>query len=308
MSPGVDIDQYNRMLFKEGDGLMPLPLGRRWLLEPPLDEGAPDIDITGTNHDVFRDLLRGRNPIIRMVKVNEYMQPEPGWEVAAEKKVDVLARLHNGMPLAAEKRYGNGRIFQFMTSFSPIWNDLARTPNMLMTLNLQAYLASSRRVSDDRMVGNPVQIEFNGDDTESTVKFVVPSKGDTQVVVERQAEKATLDSPLMRAALVSQTEQPGTYEAWTEDLEGNFHVDRFALNVDPTEGELRLVDSQAMLNELEPVRPSFQFAEDVYGIVDESGFNPSLWIMGLLILLLLGEQMLAYLLSYHPPATQGGDA
>ena len=300
MSDGVDLDQYNTMLHKDGEGLMPLPLGRRWLLAPPLDEGAPDVDITGTNHQVFRDLLRGRNPIIRMVKIGQYVEPPAGWEVAAEKNVDVIARLHNGMPLAIEKRFGNGRVFQFMSTYAPTWNNLAITPNVLMTLNLQAHLASSRRVSEDRVVGAPISIEFNGDEAESTVRFVAPTSK-SAVVVEKTAEKESADSPLMSAQLTAMTEQPGAYEAWVETLDGDFKVDRFALNVDASEGDLAVVDSQMMLNELEPAKPTFQHAEDIYGIVDESGFDPSLWIMGLLILLLLGEQFLAYVLSYHPP-------
>lgn len=300
MSEGVDMEQYNTMLHKDGEGLMPLPLGRRWLLAPPLDEGAPDVDITGINHEVFEDLLRGRNPIIRMVKVAQYVEPPAGWEVVAENNVDIIARLHNGMPLAAEKRFGNGRVFQFMTTYAPTWNNLAITPNVLMTLNLQAHLASSRRVSEDRVVGSPIAIEFNGDEAEKVVRFVAPTSKST-VVVEETAEKASADSPLLSAQLATMTEQPGAYEAWTETLEGDFQVHRYALNVDPAEGDLAVVDSQVMLNALEPAKPTFQQAEDVYGIVDDSGFDPSLWIMGLLILLLLGEQFLAYVLSYHPP-------
>ncbi|MCA9175697.1 MAG: BatA domain-containing protein [Planctomycetales bacterium] len=300
MSPGIALDQYNTLLFKDGEGVMPLPLGRAWTLSFPLEEGAPDIDITGTNHDVFRDLLRGRNPIIRMVRVEQYVEPPSGWEVAAENKVDVIARLHNGMPLAAEKRFGNGRVFQFMTTYSPIWNDLVITPNVLMTLNLQAYLASTRRVQEDRLVGSPLRVEFNGETAEPKVQFVAPT-AKSPIVVERQAQQASSDSTLVAADLGMPTESPGVYEAWIEDLDGKLSARRFALNVDPNEGDLRVVDSELMLNELRPAKPTFQYVDEMYGIVNESGFNPSLWIMGLLVLLLLGEQMLAYVLSYHPP-------
>jgi hypothetical protein len=74
---------------------------------------------------------------------------------------------------------------------------------------------------------------------------------------------------------------------------------RLAVNVEPREGDLALADSAALLAKLAPVRASFGHYDDDLGAGDASSNNFSLLLMGVLIALLLGEQLLAYSASYH---------
>ena len=224
-------------------------------------------------------------------------------------------------------------------------------PNVLLALNLQAHLASQRRVDQVRLVGSTITTPVNGEQYLPDVEYVVPaasggSPEDTMIVSRRakssreqgdSGDSPGADAPdastppvddapaggdsaggdatgggsegegqELVAVLDRDTLRSGVYEAWSEDLEGRRHVRRFALNVDPEEGDLRIVDQKQLRADLEPVKPNFLQVNEMYDIVTEAGFNPSLWIMGLLIALLVAEQILAYLFSYH--TARQGDA
>ncbi|MCO6456297.1 MAG: hypothetical protein J5I93_13445, partial [Pirellulaceae bacterium] len=97
------------------------------------------------------------------------------------------------------------------------------------------------------------------------------------------------------------TSRSGVYEAVLTRNDGSLEVRRFAENVDPAEGDLAILETQALLDKLSPLKLEFHHADDYqYGQVNQDGLNRSLLLMGLLICLLLGEQLLAYLASYHP--------
>jgi hypothetical protein len=86
-----------------------------------------------------------------------------------------------------------------------------------------------------------------------------------------------------------------------ENAQGDVDLRRWALNVDPAEGDLTTVPSQDLLSKLEPVKVTFHQA-DQYQQEEAvaSGYNLSQLVMIALVCLLLGEQALAYSASYHP--------
>jgi len=185
-----------------------------------------------------------------------------------------------------------------------------------MLLRLQSHLAADRRPADARVVGAPLEIELDAAKFSEDLRWVVPgAKRGARMPLDRTATRpggerlqAKLGAGASTAASES-TDRPGVYEAWPKTAAGGFELRRFALNVDPEEGDLSLVEGQALLASLAPVRAEYQLAEQFQASASgDSGVNRSMLLMAALIALLLGEQFLAYLLSYHPPAAAGAAA
>jgi hypothetical protein len=87
---------------------------------------------------------------------------------------------------------------------------------------------------------------------------------------------------------------------------------RYAMNVDPIEGDLAALDAQRLAPRLEGIKYRFERAAAFQSAASESAdYNLGEVILYMLVLLLIGEQILAWSASYHPrrpalPQAQGG--
>ncbi|MCA9225506.1 MAG: BatA domain-containing protein [Planctomycetales bacterium] len=309
LGPDANISFYNGRLYNEGNGLMPMPLTSDDLLEPPLSEDSPDVVVM--DHPLFSAFADERNPLIRLVTVERYFRTAETWEPAEQSTTQVIASLRNRQPLAVESTFGEGRVVAFTSTLAPQWNNWATNPSFVVVLlNLQSYLAASGRSVEQRMVGTPVELQMPADKYRPEVTFIAPGAANaTRVRIDATAAKPEADSPFYVTSIGritagqagSETNRSGVYEAWESTAAGGYDVRRFALNVEPTEGEVALADPQRLLSRLDPVKPVFRSADEFEAETsDEGGFNISLLVMSMLVGLLIGEQALAYFASYHP--------
>ena len=71
--------------------------------------------------------------------------------------------------------------------------------------------------------------------------------------------------------------------------------------MDPREGNLAQTSTSDLISHVEPVRVEVGHTDHYESaLIPQSGFNQSLPLMSILVVLLLGEQLLAYFTSYHP--------
>lgn len=307
--PETNIAFYNSALFKEGLGLLPMPMGVENNLPPVLDGAEPDMELLP--HPVFAFFQNEANPLIRGVKIDAYRPPAPGWKPNPDRPVEVAARLRDKSPLVIERKFGAGTVMQFTTTCGPVWNDWAKNPSFVVVLlKLQSYLAAPQRLDDERLVGTPLELSLPASEYVDELQFVVPGeKGGTRRLLKMKAVAAPGDAGQWRGILGQEpardaggagTDRRGIYEAWALSSKGEVDLRRYALNVDPEEGNLANLDSGELVNKLDPVQVEYHVA-DQYQQEDvaSSGYNLSYLIMGALILLLVGEQMLAYSSSFH---------
>jgi hypothetical protein len=286
-------------------------LGRDDVLPPKVAERTPDINVS--DHAVFRAILGERNPLIRLVGVDRYLRPQEGWAPAADSTAEIVARLRNSAPLAVERQFGQGRVLAFLTTLAPDWNNWAQYPPffVVVLLKLQSHLASALRTDDSRLTGTPIELPLDVEKHRKDVSFVIPGRqANARIEVQRTAARLSTDSPVMTASIgrsqdgdqrSGDTDRSGVYEAWPVTLEGVFDVRRFAVNVDPLEGDLTTTAADQLVSKLAPVEVQFRAAEDYEHLsAERAGFNRSMFLMCLLIGLLLGEQVMAYFTSYHP--------
>jgi hypothetical protein len=307
MGPNCNLRFYTERLYRLGEGLFPLPLEREDVLPPPIDDRAVDIEVF--EHPVFTPLLGERNPLVYTVNVETFVRPPATWKVPVGSTVFVAARLRNRSPLVVEKRLGKGRVMAFLTTLAPEWNNWAPNPSLVVVLlRLQSHLVGHEQVDATHVVGAPLDVDLDAKRFTDQVRWVVPgTKRGARVPLERTAVRAgeLWESSLGRSSTASgaeSTDRAGVYEAWARATSGSYEVRRFAVNVESEEGDLALIDGQALLNRLAPLKAGYQLAEQFQAANDDGGgVNRSMLLMAFLIALMLGEQFLAYLLGYHPP-------
>ena len=309
MGPETNIAFYNASLYRDGQGLLPAPLGADAELPPVIDTAEPDIQLSG--HPIFSFLLAGNNPLVRGVRVDRYRKLADGWKPDPANPAEVIARLRDRAPLVIEKKFGEGTVLLFTTSCAPLWNDWAKNPSfVVVVLKMQSYLAKANRLDDPRLVGTPLDLQLESAKYRSDVAFVVPGekpgsrqKFDRQAV-SPEAGAATITASLSRAAGDTNgdadTARRGVYEAWPISTKGEIDLRRWAFNVDPDEGDLTGLESAELLGKLDPVKVSYHQADQYeQEEIASTGYNLSYLLMGVLVLLLVGEQLLAYSASYH---------
>jgi hypothetical protein len=303
---------YTSRLYRNGEGVFPLPLERDDLLPSDVEEDVPDFEVT--DHPLFSIFFGERNPFIRLVSVDRFLRPPLDWSPDPNSTTAVIARLRNRQPLVVERRFGEGRVVVFLTTLAPQWNNWANDPSFVVVLlKLQSYLAAPQRTIDPRLVGSPLSVQLASNAYRPDVTLVTPGangKPELPLVLRRTAVADPSGDSLtvMLDGLGrddANTTRRGIYEVWPTTVAGPLEVRRFAFNVDPVESDLTQVRSRSLLADLAPVRVRMRMADDLaFDMTEEAGLHRGTWLIGLLILLLIGEQILAYFASYHStPAT-----
>jgi len=308
VGPNVNFNSYNARMYRDGEGLFPVPLDREMELLEDNDSDVPDISAEG--HPMFEGFASQRSALASISRVERYLRPIPGWEADPDNGEQVLATLRGGDPLAVEKRLDNGRVVAFLTTIAPQWNNMGRLPPMpVIVYNTQSYLESAGKREVERLTGTPISLQLEATKYQREVNFVSASDGGTPLVVTKNSNKSDEEANFMDASLgirdenglrSGETDKQGIYEAWLFSPEGVPEVRRYALNVNTSESDLSVSKDSDLEQYLSDANPQLvrwdQFVEDPE---DEAGASFGLLVFVLLILLLLGEQMLAYSASYH---------
>jgi hypothetical protein len=289
------VKYINEVLYRDGKGLFPVPLARPAELAVDRLEPAPDVQVG--EHSVFRVLASKRNTFLQKVVVEKYFATPEGWKPAADSTVRVLANLRNGAPLVVERRFGEGHVVAFLTTAAPTWNNWARNPSFVVVVqDLQAYLSDRFGAGESRLVGSPLELRLDPAMYQPQVQFSTPEAGDGATTVVTAASGA---DGMLTAAL-AETGVSGFYEARLTRADGASETRCYAMNVEPTEGDLAALDAQQLATRLEGINYRFEQAAVFESTASElPGYNLSESLLFGLVLLLIGEQILAWSASYH---------
>ncbi len=187
-----------------------------------------------------------------------------------------------------------GRVVVFLTTAGPVWNNWAANPSFVIgMLELQTYLASSRGTDAGRVVGSPIEVRLDPEQYLEKYVLVTP-----QATIERAIENS--GDQLQTA--ITDTGMAGLYELQVFRRDGRTDPpQKMAFNVEPDEGDLRLVTTEDLESRITADRVTVLAAADVQGAASQSARSSLTEILlYVLIAVLVGEQILAYTLSYHP--------
>jgi len=272
MGDQVDVDIYNRVLFKEGRGLLPVRLDR--VVEVPV-AGIVVEKVVGSALGELGKLLPEALARVRTRKfmgveerhVNESPTAPPSQTAGFEGGVNcrVLARWNNSeMPVAVvEKVFGKGKVVLFTTSAGRKWTDWPLDPTYVLGVR-SAALAVAKGQSD----GNSL-----------TAGDVIRAE-----VVEFENGTVLRDGKAQRA---------GIYVASWKDDQGRTMTRKFAVNPAVSESELEPIAESELVGLLGNLRPQVQ-RYDVNG--DGLGSPPrEMWRQMAMILLglMLAEAVFA---------------
>ncbi|HYF50936.1 MAG TPA: BatA domain-containing protein [Planctomycetota bacterium] len=213
----VQIDAYNRDLYRQGGGLLPVPLER----------------IRGVKNDVVQTVAAGGEAkqealhlggIVSDVPALDLFRPEKGndWSKALirnyisvgttgnKEDVRTLATLSTGAPVLIQKRLGEGKVLLFTTAVDNGWSDLPVHPFYVPLMqNLVLDLASAVIPPRNIQVGQVLSYVAAGDDARRGHQLA-PPKGDL-VTLKPQTQGA------LSIFSHEDTSRPGLYSIMPEN-------------------------------------------------------------------------------------------
>lgn len=295
VGPKTDYKSINEFLFRNGQGVFPVPLaGAVDLLKDQQNPNAPDI--VAEEHPIVAILSGRRNPFLDAVGVDRYIAVDRSFQPPVGSGLRRLLSLRNKAFFAVEKPFGEGMGVAFLSTAAPTWNNWARNnPSwVVVMLELERHLARLQREQDAVLVGQPITINLQQGIDQVDVDFILPP--DDRIV----QEVASIDQNGNLATAMKDTYEPGTYKARWQTVSGTRREVATAVNINPTEGNLERVSLSDLPDSLPGIPFSYDRADDLEPR-NESHGGTSLVRPVLLILLivLVCEQMLGYAVSYH---------
>jgi hypothetical protein len=296
MGPRTNPEAFNAALYRDGKGIFPVPLaGAVDLLADPSGATVPDVLVE--EHPVVAVLSGQRNPLLSAVRVDRYMAVERTFQPAVGTGQRRLLSLRTGAALALEQPFEDGLVVVVFSTAAPTWNNWARgNPSwVVVMLELESHLARARRRAESLTVGEPVAVRLEAGSDEIEVDFATPPQG----AIVHVTGTATPSEGLI--ATLPTTAAAGSCAARWRRLDGAERERLFAINVNPAEGQLERMGRDRLDRALVGVPFEYDAAESLQpeaGVL--AGVSLLKPLLHALLLVLVGEQLLAYSASYHP--------
>jgi hypothetical protein len=299
---GTDRSFYNQRMFRDGEGLLPVPLKLPTQLLDRGGETTPDVEVT--EHPIFRVLSGRRNSLLPLLLVEYYYSLADDWIPPDDGSTRVIARLRNQAPLVIEKRIGEGRVIAQLTKLStgntPLgrWSNWSLNPAFPVLANEMLNYLAARSGSDElHHVGEDLVVAAPEAEFEPAVRVVLPGEGDARPELELDATPAAGQLTATLPAVPTS----GVYHAQWQARAGGVERHDYAFNVvTEGEGDLALVGREELASQFADLKLELHDATDM--VVDDqrlAGYQMGEALLGALVALLLTEQALAYSASYH---------
>jgi hypothetical protein len=284
----------NRAMFRDGEGLFPVPLAGSVEILPAAGPGRVP-DLVAEPHPVVAVLSGTRNPLLDAVRIERVMAVERGFDESAARGLRRLLSLRDGRPLVVEKPFGKGLAAAVLTTAAPTWNNWARgNPSwVVVTLELQSQLARQRRQAESLTAGDELRIPLVAGSDEIEVDFLVPPDG----ALVRQAATPTAGGGFEARI---EADVPGAYAARWRRVDGTERERIVAAHVDAAEGRLERAGRDRLARQLAGVPFRYDAADDLDPAGGDVAGVPLArpLLLGLLVVLVL-EQLAAFSASYH---------
>ncbi len=299
LGPQVERDFYNQQLYREGAGLLPVPLDVPTELVRDGSSSTPDLSVS--EHPLFRVFRGQRNSFLAVIGVNFYYGIAPEWRLPATGTTRVLARLRNGAPYVLEKKLGAGRVVLHLAKLSPRptalgpWSNWSLNPAFPVYANeLVGHLSATQRQFALHEVGAELRLELEAADYSPEIRLLPPTASAVQVqTIKAEAGRYRVGvGPVLHS---------GVWQFELQPNEGEVERRLRAVNVSAVEGDLRRVDREQLAERLEGIDYQYALAWQMQANTSAlAGFQLQDTLLYLLVLLLLIEPWLAYQAGCYP--------
>ncbi len=295
---------YNRLFYRDGDGLLPLPLDAQ-VNAPPRSEGVALL--RSQPHPVTAmfpgdaDSLAGAARFRSYFRVREGAagEPAPPGGAAQRPPATVLARFADGdqTPALVERPYGRGRVLLFASSADLEWNDWARAIDgsyVVTMLELAQYAARRDAATGATLGGEALALALWPDEYDLSVQFQSPRYPDDPAVpgvVTRVSD--TGDEPTTVSG--PRAVELGVYRARLSPRAGGVEERPLAVNLDPAESNLQAAGEAELRAALGGLNVEYIGSAEAFLAATEAS-RRELWptLLLLVIAILMTEQALAW--------------
>jgi Aerotolerance regulator N-terminal/von Willebrand factor type A domain len=296
---------YNAVLYRDGKGVLPA------LLEGPVGNardpvhGGYTFDASDLSHPIVAPFRGNPGAGLDRVVTLEYLQAR----LAAGSPSRVALKFSSGDPAIVERQVGRGRCVLLTTSADVSWSTWAVHPTFPPLIHETVRFAAEGRWHErQRLVGEPISRTLTG--RESSAKVTVKSPDGSEqalrpVVSDNRADVsfAATNHPgiydlMMEGPAEAGGGQPST-AATGDKSPGSVRHELYAVNVDPRESDLEMVDDKT-LGSTTLAGVSYERRTDwghesrELGASEPATSAVSRWLLVAILALLLVEPLLAW--------------
>ncbi len=299
----VDPEVYDRLLFRDGQGLLPGRLGD--LVTAPAEQAGASIGLLESGHPLMHRLAGDGVSLFHNAVFWRYLHCEPlvvEPDAASTNEVDetrrsaqVLAELADvdRSPLIVAQPFGQGQVVLFTSTADKEWNNLADQPVFVVwAQELAQFLARPASAAGEGLVGEPIRMPLAPGRFQPSAVLKPPTfPSEPAVDLTLQPDPET-GRPWLEWR---QTEHPGPYRFELTDAGGGTVQEAAVINLDPIESDLARADRAALLAAAGTTPTSYLTAADLQVLRDEQARRelwPLIWIA--LLAVLITEQGLAW--------------
>ena len=222
-----DMDSFNRMLYRDGDGLAPAKL-----LAPEGDhrqtEQFASVLTAAFSHQALAPFADPKQGDLSRIHAYKWFRLE---RAADDHRSDTLCRLDNGRAFLAEREFGRGRVILTAIPIDDDWSDLPRYGFYLPLMHhIVYYLGSGVRPARNLPLGVPITHNIEPGADAKEVRITDPRGAVRSVPVRRRGKR--------RTATFDDTHAAGLYKAEAEEF-GKTVVTWYSVSPDADESDLR---------------------------------------------------------------------
>ncbi len=288
----VAVDDYNQLLWREGQGLLPAKLGpRKGTSQPEAGVATFDFRVPDYSHPLVNAFEGNPDAGLETTRTFAYLQAERSQGAASGATGQVAIEFDSGDPAVIEHRVGAGRAILVTTSLDSEWTSWPLWPSYVpMMQELALYAVTGRGTTQSVLVGSPIDQTVRTNGLDLQVSIVRPDGG-------QQPATVTAEGPLATYRY-DETDLAGMYEAQFTGVE--LAAELHAVNVDIRESDLAKLDEAGVVGDLAagvPVTYQTEWtgrAKPTGGPVVERAGGLTRWLLAVVAYLLIAEQVMAW--------------
>ena len=253
----VDPENYNRLLFAEGTGLLPMKL------EVPQDETVTGLLLEENSPSAVDALRQLSSSVLERIKINKRFQLRAADDPS--ENVRVLARWNDAAasPALCEKRIGRGHVLFWTITADKSWSDWPTDPSYVLAMRETAKaIARTDTGSNELTAGEILRSPVSGDRqiSASTVELPEGDEPKSLTLESDDSSEQSRNEPgnpagSQKNLIWNDTHKAGLYRLNWQETPGSSGTNLYAVNPDARESDLTRISVDELRQRWRGIEP-----------------------------------------------------